>query len=114
MTIQTTGEEDLRDAFASLLDKGQFGTSATVVTTSDDGVLSPVAETLTTLESVTTAGKQVKAKHSIPTTLGNSNTLAEHEIVLTTGNALTRNLMNPLNKTNKITVEFFTIFTMNP
>lgn len=114
MVIQTEGQDSLRDSIAALMDKGQFGSNTDDPLASDGGVKTAIAATLLTLDSVTTSGNQIKAKHVVNTALANSTTFAEHEIRLTDTNSITRNSINPLNKTDQIEVQIFTIFTLNP
>jgi len=112
--LQDEGILDLVDTIAADLDKGQFGSNATAVTAADGGVLTPIAATLLTLNTVSTSGRSISTKHIVNSITANSNTFAEHEVRLSSGNSLTRNVFTPFAKTSSIEVNSFTIFTIVP
>jgi len=112
--LQDTGILSLVDTIAADLTKGQFGTDSTAVTAADGGVLTPIAATLLDLNSVTTSGRSISAKHVVNSLLGNGSTFAEHEVVLSDTTSITRNIFTSFGKTASIEVNAFTIFTIDP
>jgi hypothetical protein len=112
--LQNNGIEGITTAIANSLDEGQFGSDSSPLTPADGGVLSPIAATLLSLDLVNVSGRTISAKHAVDSLTGNGETFAEHEIVLSTGESLTRNLVVPFIKTNTIEVNIFTIFTISP
>jgi len=112
--LQDTGILSLVSTIASDLNKGQFGSDATPVTSADGGVLTPIAASLIALSSVTTNGRSISAKHVVNSITANSTTFAEHEVTLTDDTSFTRNIFTPFTKTSSIEVNAFTIFTIVP
>lgn len=112
--LQNEGILRLVSIIATDLDKGQFGTDSSAVAASDGGIKTPIAATLLDLDSVTTSGRSISAKHVVSSVLGNGSTFAEHEIRHSNGDSLTRNIFSSFAKTNSIEVNSFTIFTIVP
>lgn len=112
--LQDDGILDLVSTIASDLDKGQFGSDSSAVTVADGGIKTPIAATLLTLDTVTTSGRSISAKHVVSSVTANGNTFAEHEVNLSGGDALTRNIFSSFAKTASIEVNSFTIFTVVP
>lgn len=112
--LQDEGILSLVSTIANDLATGQYGSNSTAVTSADDGVLTPIAATLLTLDTVATSGRSISAKHVVNSLLGNGETFAEREINLTDGSSLTRNVFGSFTKTSSIEVHSFTIFTIVP
>ena len=112
--LQDEGILSLVSTIATDLDKGQFGSDSTAVTAADGGVLTPIVATLLTFDTVLTSGRSISAKHVVNSITANGNTFAEHEVRLSDGNSITRNVFTPFAKTSSINVNTFTIFTIVP
>ena len=112
--LQNEGIEDLVSTIAADLEKGQFGSDSSAVTAADGGIKTPIAATLLAFDSVTTSGRSISAKHVVNSVTANGNTFAEHEVNLSSGDSLTRNIFSSFAKTSSVEVNSFTIFTVVP
>ncbi len=111
--LQDDGTESLITTIAGVMTNGQFGTNTQALSRTDGGVLTPVAATDLALTTKTVSGNTVQCKHVVPLLTGNGNTFAENEITLSDSNAICRNLVYQIAKTDVVEVHAFTIFTID-
>lgn len=109
--ILDEGLTEMAERMAADVTKGQWGTGTTAATATDTGLETAVAATLLTLDSATASGGSVNFQHTVTSTVGNGNTLAEFELQFDDGNSLNRSVGAAFAKTASFDVT--TLVTVN-